>query len=102
MEVIEDNFQVRTFLLERFLEIRVHVARHSLHALHPVKADELYEVIDNLLLLARLNPQNMAGLQVGDVSGIPVAVVQQEFVNAQKPGLFSGFLSISPSFVLMV
>ena len=103
MEVIKDNLQVRAFLLERFLEIRVHVARHSLHALHPVKTDEINEVIDDLLLLARLNPQNMACFQVGDVSGIAVAVVQQEFVNAQKPGQpfrFSQLLAIDSAKLL--
>ena len=44
----------------------------------------LDEVVDDLLLLAACDPEDVSGLHVDDVGSIPVAVVKLEFINAKE------------------
>ena len=43
----------------------------------------IYEVVDYLLLLALLNPQDMAGIQIDDMRCKLVSVMKLEFVDRQ-------------------
>ena len=56
VEVVEDNLEVRTFFLEGLLEIGIHVAGDSDDVGHPISADMLDEVVNDLFLLALLEP----------------------------------------------
>ena len=90
VEVVEDHAQMRAFLLERLLEIRIHVKGDSLDVGHPFQPDVLDEVVDDLLLLSLCNPEDMAVRHVDDVRRILVAVVQLELVDAEETRLFFG------------
>jgi len=57
----------------------------------------LNEVVDNLLLLAVLDPQYVSGFQIDDMCGIPVSVVKLELIDTKEPCLLLGlyeFLAI--------
>ena len=41
------------------------------------------EVVDNLLLLAILDPQNMTGFEVYDMRGISATIMEFEFIDAK-------------------
>ena len=53
------------------------------------------EVIDDLLLLAILDPEHMAGFKVNDMCRIPPAVVKLELVDAKEPRLPLGFYELA-------
>jgi hypothetical protein len=65
------------------LEIGIHVAGDSLDRAHPFQADMVDEVIDHLLFLPMGNPEDMAGIQVYDVGGIAVTVVEFELIDGK-------------------
>ena len=52
VEVVEDHAEVRAFLHESLLEVGVHVKRDRFDVRHPLQADVLDEVIDDLFLLS--------------------------------------------------
>ena len=97
MKVIEHRLDPGAFFFKCLLKIGVHVAGDCFDSVHPVHADMLNEIVDNLFLLTILDPQDMSGFQIDDMCGIPVSIVKFELINAQKPGLFLGcyeFLAI--------
>lgn len=44
----------------------------------------LDEIVHDLLFLAACDPENVSGLHVDDMGGIPVTVVELEFINAEE------------------
>ena len=84
MEVIEYWLDMGALFLKRLLEIGIHVAGDGFDMVYPLQTDMLYEVVHDLLLLASGDPEDMPGLHVDDVSGIPVPVVELEFINAKE------------------
>ena len=83
MEVVKYRLNPIASILERFLEIGVHVAGDGLDRVHPFQADMVDEVIDHLLFLPMGDPEDMAGIKIYDVGGIAVAVVELELINGK-------------------
>lgn len=82
MEVLEYRLNVRALILKCLLEVRVHVGGDSFNTVHPFGVNVLYEVVDDLLALSIGNPEFMTGLQVDDLRGLAVAVMELELVDA--------------------
>ena len=84
VEVAEHRLDPRTLLLEGFLEIGVHITDHSLYGSHPLEDHMVDEVVDHLLLLLPMgDPEDMLRVKVYDVGGVPVTVMELEFVYGE-------------------
>ena len=84
MEVVEYRLDPFAALLEGLLEIGIHVAGDSFYAFHPLHPDMVNEVVDDLLLLAVADPEDVAALHVDDVRSVAVPVMQLELIDTKK------------------
>ena len=64
MKMVKNGLNMRVFFLKCFLKIRIHVACHRFHTIHPVQSHMVNEVIDHLFLLALLDPEDVSCFQV--------------------------------------
>ena len=83
VEVVKDRLDMRTALLKSLLKVRIHVACHRFHTIHPVQSHMVNEVIDHLFLLALLDPEDVSCFQVDNVGGVFVTVMKFEFIDSQ-------------------
>jgi hypothetical protein len=83
MKVIEYRLDPYAFFFKCLLEIRVHVAGNRFNSGHPLHANVVNEVIDNLFLLTVLDPEHMAGFKVNDMCRIASAVVKLELIDTE-------------------
>lgn len=62
------------------------MAGHGCPARHPAKSHVIYEVMHHLFFFV-LHPEHASGLEIHDVRGVAVAVMQPELVYSQVTGL---------------
>lgn len=77
------------------LKIGVHVTGNCLDPVHPFQPDVVNEVVDYLLLLAILNPEDVSGFKINDVRSISVTVVEFKLINTKVFRLFLGLYKLA-------
>ena len=87
VKVVEDRPDVRALFQERLFKIRVHVQRDGIDMAHPIHADMLDEVVNDLLLFPLCYPEDVPGCHVYDMRRILVPVVEFEFIYPKEAGV---------------
>lgn len=87
MQVVEYRPDVWAFFKESLFKIRVHVQRDGIDMTHPIHADMLDEVVNDLLLFPLCYPEDVPGCHVYDMRRILVSVVEFEFIYPKEAGV---------------